>query len=111
MRLIENFRLNDIVGRIGGEEFAVLLPESDLHSAHEAAVRLSNSVRKPIHTRKTDLMITISQGITVLHHESMPTLARIFEEADKALYQAKREGRDRIVVYQQCEEETTLRKS
>lgn len=86
-------RRTDIVGRLGGDELAVLCPETDLVEAHVLAGRLRSAARGP----SVELPVTLSIGISVLgEDETEPR--RLRERADRALYDAKRLGRDRSVV-------------
>lgn len=89
----------DCVGRIGGEEFAVLLPQTDATQALDVAERLRVTVARAAVTLadgKT-LHFSISVGLTTLSGQlSVDTL---LGQADKALYEAKRSGRDKVCVY------------
>jgi diguanylate cyclase (GGDEF)-like protein len=88
-------RATDVVARIGGEEFAIVLPETDLNGALNYAERLRSAVAA-ISTLKRQ--ITISLGITMLNQEvSKPE--DLLSRADLALYEAKKAGRNRISVY------------
>jgi diguanylate cyclase (GGDEF)-like protein len=99
-QLLKNgLRPTDIVARYGGEEFTVLLPETDISGALVAA----NRVRETI--SRTGLqppdqaslpMVTASMG-AALYREGM-TLAQLIAEADVALYEAKRAGRNRVTA-------------
>lgn len=85
-------RPTDHVGRYGGEEFAVLLPETDLQAAQAIAQRI-HAV-----TRQDDpLDCTVSIGITTWQGDS-DTVDAMFTRADRALYQAKEQGRNRTCV-------------
>jgi diguanylate cyclase (GGDEF)-like protein/PAS domain S-box-containing protein len=86
-------RTGDVLARIGGEEFAVLLPNTDLTSAVEAAERLRQAIAQtPFLSDGQAVGITISLGCAVI----VDTLDDLFETADKALYQAKWRGRNRV---------------
>lgn len=90
-------RAVDLVGRYGGEEFVVLLPETNLESARHVAERLRQSIVKD--SFKTDagsLRITISVGVAEAN--DLDTLKTLIERADSALYIAKRAGRNRVAV-------------
>lgn len=91
--LRENLRDNDLVGRIGGEEFALLLPGLCLDEARVAGERLRSAVEDSCRGGRT---VTISVGVVVRNNETMlePLLAR----ADHALAAAKRGGRNRVAV-------------
>ncbi len=89
-------RPNDVFGRMGGEEFAVVLPGSSIESAHVRAERMRASFAAScrfVVNRQVDA--TVSCGLSVSLH-SEQTLAALLEEADTALYCAKSEGRNRV---------------
>ena len=89
----------DLLGRYGGEEFVVLLPETNIDGGHQAAERLRRAVAKSVHTLDQGQMkITISLGVAVLAG-SDESLAETIDRADQALYVAKRTGRNRVCVW------------
>ncbi len=92
----DNLRLSDLAGRLGGEEFAVLLPGTDIAGAHLFAERLRRAVEQYRNSdAATEPSITVSIGLTLLEvddHSSDTPLAR----ADAALYRAKQNGRNRV---------------
>ena len=80
----------DLLGRFGGDEFAVIYPEADLASALGAAERLrSQIIGHPIQYNDTELQITFSAGIASLPLDEEIGLDQLVERADKALYCAK----------------------
>jgi diguanylate cyclase (GGDEF)-like protein/PAS domain S-box-containing protein len=92
-------RQADLAGRIGGEEFGVLLPQTGARGAHEIAERLRAAVAatpagaaggRPV-------SFTVSIGVATLEPGD-ESLAALMDRADQAMYQAKREGRDRVCV-------------
>lgn len=90
-------RPSDLFGRMGGEEFAVLLPETTLEGAELAAERLRAAIadiRVPVGA--TALQFTVSLGVTEFT-SGEADLKAAMERADKALYQAKLDGRNRFV--------------
>jgi diguanylate cyclase (GGDEF)-like protein len=90
----------DILGRLGGEEFAIILPETILSDAVAMAERLRIAIEKtPINNAKGNLHVTVSFGISALAPEQT-SLEELLHEADSALYQAKRKGRNRIEINQ-----------
>ena len=93
----ENVRPQDSVGRYGGEEFVVLLPDTDLDSATAALVRLQRALTKRFFlARQQKLLITFSAGVAELRAEEQPVDA--IDRADKAMYLAKRSGKNRVIA-------------
>lgn len=91
-----------ILGRIGGEEYAVLLPETGTKGAETVAERMRKTVAKtPIKlSGGVEIKVTMSFGISSLRHDqSKETLETILLRADKALYEAKRQGKNRVVTF------------
>lgn len=92
-------RSGDVAARFGGEEFAVLLPNTDCESAVSIADRLRCSIRELCipHEGSEYAIVTASLGATVFTRESVVTnAAEVVGRADLALYQAKDAGRDRV---------------
>ncbi len=93
-----NLRSIDIIGRYGGDEFVILLPETDLFTAAEVAERLSSRVREMyVHCEAALLNTSISMGVTrVIQHTK--NLEALFAQADRALYLAKQRGKDCVEI-------------
>jgi len=95
-----NVREVDIVGRFGGEEFIVILPEANKKEAHKIAERIRikvedyNFINKKNHPNEK---VTLSLGVTSCFQESI-TPQGLMYKVDQALYQAKRKGRNRVEV-------------
>ena len=88
-----------VLGRIGGEEFTVILPGADeLHTMAAMDAVRQHIARLPVPTRRGALMVTMSIGVAALDHHHEMTLDQLLERADHALYQAKRGGRNRTCV-------------
>ncbi|MDA8124232.1 MAG: GGDEF domain-containing protein [Deltaproteobacteria bacterium] len=88
----------DVFGRLGGEEFAMLLPETDLAGARVTAERLREAVAEAaIETERAVLHVTISIGVSEMGPAD-DLLDAVLKRADDAMYQAKRGGRNRVVV-------------
>jgi diguanylate cyclase (GGDEF)-like protein len=93
-------RDSDIIGRYGGEEFAVILPETKLETALEIAERVRQAVENDavrIDGESGDIKYTLSIGVSAFTRE-VGTVATVFEAADKGLYEAKTQGRNRVVA-------------
>jgi diguanylate cyclase (GGDEF)-like protein len=87
-------RQSDIVGRIGGEEFAVLLPETTVRAAQRLASRISGACRSlRVETAAGEVRCTCSVGISELRPDDF-TIDDVMRRADVALYEAKRAGRN-----------------
>ena len=92
----ETLRKSDIFARYGGEEFIVLLPNTSLDAAQHVAQKIRQQVEKsPCHIDKTDIFITISIGCSAYKKDDN-SLNEIILRADKALYIAKENGRNRV---------------
>ncbi|MHB8947936.1 MAG: sensor domain-containing diguanylate cyclase [Rhodoferax sp.] len=87
----------DLIGRIGGEEFAVLLPNTPLEGGRALAQRIVESVRAhPVQVNGKTIVYTVSIGAGCLAGEH--SFAQLLGSADAALYRAKEAGRDRLEV-------------
>jgi diguanylate cyclase (GGDEF)-like protein len=96
---LEGKRKSDLVARLGGEEFAILLPETSLSQAKGVAERIRKNIAAL--TLKADeepFQITASVGIAEAS-VSMPGMDALMHAADQALYQAKTQGRNRCVSW------------
>jgi diguanylate cyclase (GGDEF)-like protein len=97
-RIQATVREVDLATRYGGEEFAVLLPDTRLEKAQEVAERIREVVEaSPVQTRRGPLPVTISAGVAVLDGDG-GDLTSLLEAADGALYAAKKGGRNRVSV-------------
>ncbi len=96
-RLRRAVRNYDAVGRIGGEEFLIVMSSCDALVAASVAERIHHVIRsEPMPVAETRVNITISQGLVTHSGEQRMSPAELFEKADKALYLAKSKGRDGI---------------
>ena len=97
--LAEGLRETDIVGRLGGEEFAILLPGISTERAQGVADRLRRKVSElKFKQGEQQVNITVSIGIAV-SHEVLYNWEHLYSQADQALYTAKREGRNLVYVF------------
>lgn len=93
-----SLRDSDIFARTGGEEFAVLLPQSDAAKSMVVAERIRSGISKmTIHWKGVPVRITVSIGVASLD-PSDQEIHTVFQRADAALYEAKRKGRNRVVT-------------
>lgn len=92
-------RLSDVAGRFGGEEFAVLLSETDLNGAMVLAERLRKAIESwSLELPEGRLNVTASLGVASLD-AGMASAVDLVDAADRALYQAKRSGRNRVCAH------------
>ena len=95
--LQDQTRKLDICCRYGGEEFAVILPSTELMLARQVAERCLNALRNTlIPLESTDLQVTASIGVAVADNSSQ-TSDRLIEDADECMYDAKKGGRNQVV--------------
>jgi diguanylate cyclase (GGDEF)-like protein len=94
-----NLRHEDTLARIGGDEFMVLLPSTDIHEAASVAERIHLAMQsQPIQTTRLPLQVTVSVGVAPLT-EDIPDLDALLLRTDEALYAAKRAGRAQVHVW------------
>lgn len=96
--IADNLRITDCFGRLGGEEFAILLPETDPETAALTAERLRAAVASvELGIEGRPVSVTISLGIASLFHDDEdPSFESVLVRADGALYRAKQNGRNRV---------------
>ncbi len=111
-RMQEDIRTYDAVGRYGGEEFLILLPGCNRSETAENAERLREAIlRRPVDTDSGSLKITLSIGGVATGDWPDYNAGQILHLADSALYRAKQEGRNRVVIAGAAELEEALRAS
>jgi len=100
--LIKYSRKSDIVARIGGEEFAILLPNTSQERAYKVALKITEMVSKNKikMAENTCHQFTISSGVASVELEKDHNLDASLNRADTALYQAKTSGRNTVVLYE-----------
>jgi len=107
--LKRNLRRVDLVGRYGGEEFIVAMPETRVANAAEVAERIRSSIaRHDFQVYNVRTKVTVSQGITIFDGEVAAQAERVdakavaselIQRADEAMYRAKEEGRNRVCLH------------
>jgi diguanylate cyclase (GGDEF)-like protein/PAS domain S-box-containing protein len=95
---LESLRESDVMGRLGGEEFAVILPETNIQAASDVANRLLEHIAEtPVATSKGVVQCTASLGVAQLSSKDN-TIDDLLCRADEALFLAKEHGRNRIEI-------------
>ncbi len=98
-RVLQSLRPEDYFGRFGGEEFLLVLPATPLEGAVSVVERVRSLVsRDPVLAGGVALKVTLSAGITRLAGDQSATAEDLVSRADRALYKAKENGRDRIEI-------------
>lgn len=96
--ILQNLRKTDMVFRYGGEEFTVIITETPKEKAIVPLERLRKAVEEyPFSYNGQDIKITISIGISEVC-ENITTVHQLFDDADRALYKAKENGRNQIQI-------------
>jgi len=96
-----SLRTLDILGRFGGDEFVLLLPETDLEHAAQATERLRKVAEDTtIQTDQGEIHVTLSMGVATCTGMQPCSLDQLLEQADKALYRSKAAGRNQVHVWQ-----------
>ncbi|RFU12921.1 sensor domain-containing diguanylate cyclase [Rhodobacteraceae bacterium W635] len=95
--VVAQSRQNDLVARLGGEEFAVLLPDTDLDAARIWAERMREKVAETRFDGENALKLTVSVGLAAVDG-TQTTPDGVMHMGDVALYEAKRQGRDRVTM-------------
>jgi two-component system, cell cycle response regulator len=87
----------DMIGRFGGEEFVIIMMNTDLELGKVIAERIREGVIKaPFHVKQYNIPVTLSLGVAMLRQGERKE--SLLERADAAMYEAKRSGRNRVVV-------------
>jgi diguanylate cyclase (GGDEF)-like protein len=98
VRLRGIIRQIDLLGRLGGEEFAVALMETDMPAALETAERLRRKIAaEPFQITAGEIQVTVSVGVSARRAGS-DNAAQLLSLADKAMYLAKTSGRNRVIA-------------
>ena len=93
-------RKSDALGRFGGEEFILILLNTDKNGAYSAAEKVRKQVENlTIYSDKKQISVTISIGLTSTSEKKASNINEMMRDADEALYQAKKNGRNQTVIY------------
>ena len=91
----------DIVARYGGDEFLLILPQTHFSGSLSVADRIWRSAAaEPLMAKKDVINMTVSVGVSFFPNKNVTTVEELVGFADQALYQAKREGRNRVCLHQ-----------
>jgi diguanylate cyclase (GGDEF)-like protein len=105
--LRQSVRNTDICGRFGGEEFMVLAPETGYETVEVVAERIRQNLKDRTSAAGGEIPpVTISIGVATTEHPETATADGLVRLADQALYRAKHQGRDRVVLAQPAEQKT-----
>lgn len=97
----KNLRNIDIIGRYGGDEFIILLPEARQYEAKAACERLRSQIKDTeININEEKVSFTASIGY-VSHDENPPNLEKMINQADQAMYESKKSGKNRIAYFEE----------
>jgi diguanylate cyclase (GGDEF)-like protein/PAS domain S-box-containing protein len=97
-RLAQELRQSDIIARIGGDEFVILLSDINIEDAHDLLVRILDALKEPIEVDGNTIHIGVSIGAT-LFPDDCEEIDRLIRHADAAMYRSKELGRNRITYY------------
>jgi diguanylate cyclase (GGDEF)-like protein len=97
-RIRDSLRSEDLVGRLGGEEFVAVMPSTDAASALAAAERMRCAFAdRPMRIGERELLITVSIGVAVLDAQDQ-AYSQLLRRADRAMYAAKTAGRNKVML-------------
>ncbi|MDZ7675616.1 MAG: EAL domain-containing protein [Acidimicrobiales bacterium] len=100
-RLRANAGADDLVARVGGDEFVVVTRADTSEEIEDLAERLRCCLGVPFRIGTSEIHASMSVGVRIVDPDSKPELDTILEDADSALYQAKRRGRNTVVLFDQ----------
>ena len=96
----DGIRTHDMAGRYGGEEFIIMLTNTESAAAMMVAERIRSNIEKfDFEYENNHMNVTISIGVSVLHHDAPVPAKTLVEQADQALYMSKRMGRNKVSLY------------
>ena len=107
--LRQDQRVSDVVARLGGEEFGLLLPNTDLKGALfvAQAVRSRLTALQIPHPKSVHGIVTVSIGVAAMPSTAVLTQVDLFRAADQAMYRAKQAGRNQVVAADEGHAERT----
>ncbi len=100
----DSIRSADLAARYGGEEFAVMMPETELDDAATFAEKIRTLIEStPLETQAGTIAVTVSIGVSNAPHAKIHSAKELVVAADKALYRAKRSGRNQVQIDKRTE--------
>jgi diguanylate cyclase (GGDEF)-like protein/PAS domain S-box-containing protein len=108
-RLSQQLRQSDIIARIGGDEFVILMNDINSEDAHESLMRILDALKEPIEVEGVTINIGVSIGAT-LFPDDCEEIDILLRHADAAMYRSKETGRNRITYYSEEDFKLTIQK-
>jgi diguanylate cyclase (GGDEF)-like protein len=109
-RLKRILRPSDLAARLGGDEFVVVIEDADVqNAARSIAERIRESLAVPIRAERREVVVTSSIGVAIKSPD-LSTGQELLRAADLALYRAKRQGRNRVVLFNEAVEANILQR-
>ena len=100
--VVQIARRSDLAGRLGGEEFAFLLPNTSAKQAWDISERLHEAIKKTVIVYDGSVIrFTVSIGIAATPKDRVENIEKLLSMADKAMYQAKKNGRNQSAIYKE----------
>ena len=100
--VVQIARRSDLAGRLGGEEFAFLLPNTSAKQAWDISERLHETIKKTVIVYDgSAICFTVSIGIAATPKDRVENIEKLLSMADKAMYQAKENGRNQSAIYKE----------
>jgi diguanylate cyclase (GGDEF)-like protein len=109
-RLRASVRVDDLVGRISGDEFVVVAEGLDVHGAQSLADRIRGALRNPFLLVEGEVFVSASVGVTVADSSRVGHASALIQEADTAMYRSKDAGRDTVTVFDSSMRERVARR-
>jgi diguanylate cyclase (GGDEF)-like protein len=101
--LLGQLRAADVAARFGGDEFVLLLPQTDCDQARSLAERIIERFTGELAERFPEVRVSMSIGISSMHHSHAPDAESLVRAADHALYDAKSKGKNKVRVFTEVE--------
>lgn len=96
----KQMRTSDVLGRYGGEEFLIILPNTSIEGSQSLAERIRKSLESnPVNVGRRRITATLSAGVVSYGGNYPSSYEDLIKKADKALYQAKKEGKNRVCIF------------